>query len=126
MPALTERRATGDRGERAARRALSAAGLRPLASNSGFRVGELDLVMRDGDTVVFVEVRYRASADFGGALASVDRGKRRRLVRAAQLFLVRHPALSQQPCRFDVVGLSGDPDRPQLEWIRNAFTLDDA
>ena len=123
--ALTERRATGNRGELAALHALTAAGLQPLASNSGFRLGELDLVMRDGDTVVFVEVRYRASDAFGGALASVDRSKRRKLVRAAQLFLARHPALAQQPCRFDVVGLEGDPRQPRLEWVRNAFTLDD-
>jgi len=81
--------------------------------------------MRDGGTVVFVEVRYRASDAFGGALASVDRSKRRKLVRAAQLFLARHPALAQQPCRFDVVGLEGDPRQPRLEWVRNAFTLDD-
>lgn len=119
------RRAQGAECERAAERALASAGLVPLTRNAGYRLGELDLVMRDGDTLVFVEVRQRRSSDFGGALASVDRHKRRRLVRAAQLFLARHPALAQAPCRFDVVALSGEPARPDLEWVRNAFTLDD-
>jgi putative endonuclease len=125
MSAHPDRRATGACGEQAARRALTAAGLTPLANNSGFRVGELDLVMRDADTVVFVEVRYRGSDRFGDGAVSVDRSKRRKLVRAAQLFLVRHPQLARQPCRFDVVALSGDPGRPSVDWIRNAFTLDD-
>lgn len=124
-PARPDRRALGERGEQAALQALCANGLAPLASNAGFRLGEIDLVMRHDDTVVFVEVRVRSSSAFGGATASVDRGKRRRLVHAAQLFLARNPRLAQQPCRFDVVAISGDPSTPRLEWIRNAFTLDD-
>lgn len=119
------RRAHGAAGERAAERALMAAGLTPLARNAGYRLGELDLVMRDGDTVVFVEVRHRRSDAFGDAAGSVDRHKMRKLVRAAQLFLARHPALAQAPCRFDVVGLDGEAAQPTLHWIRNAFTLDD-
>ena len=123
--APAQRRAHGAQGERAAERALIQAGLTPLTRNAGYRLGELDLVMRDGDTIVFVEVRRRRSADFGDAASSVDRHKRRKLVRAAQLFLARHPALAQAPCRFDVVGLDGAHTEPVIDWIRNAFTLDD-
>ncbi|HRO28511.1 MAG TPA: YraN family protein, partial [Luteimonas sp.] len=76
--------------EAAARDHLVDAGLRLVASNAAARVGELDLVMLDGATVVFVEVRYRRDTRFGGGAASVDAGKRRRLVRAAQQFLATH------------------------------------
>lgn len=120
---LARRRGAG--AEAAARAHLLRAGLHALAANAGFRLGELDLVMRDGDTVVFVEVRYRARDDFGGGAESVDRGKRRRIVRAAELFLLRHPALAESPCRFDVVEASGDPEAPDLTWHRDAFRVDD-
>ena len=93
-----------------------------LARNALSKVGELDLVLRDGATVVFVEVRYRAHAGYGGGAASVDAAKRRKLVRAAQVFLQRQPALAHFPCRFDVVDASGDPEAPDLRWIRAAFT----
>ena len=109
--------------ESAALAHLGEAGLQLLARNVRFKGGELDLVMRDGDTTVFVEVRYRADSRHGGGAASVDLRKRRKLVLAAQLFLQRHPALAQQPCRFDVVEASGEP--PRLNWLRAAFRLED-
>ncbi len=118
-----DRRARGAAVEAAARTHLLAAGLADLASNAHFRGGELDLVMRDGDSVVFVEVRYRRSAAFGGGAASVDWRKRRKLVLAAQLFLAAHPALAQSPCRFDVIEAAGEP--PRLHWIRDAFRADE-
>ena len=78
--------------------------------------GEIDLIMRDPDGVlVFVEVRGRRDARFGGAAASIGSTKRRRLVRAAGLYLMRLP--SPPPCRFDVVAIDGD----RLEWIPAAF-----
>lgn len=122
---VTTRRARGDAVETLARAYLSAHGLRPVAANAGYRVGELDLVMRDGGTLVFVEVRYRRSTAFGGGAASVDAGKRRRLVRAAEQFLLAHREFAALPCRFDVVAASGDPDAPALEWIRDAFRADE-
>lgn len=111
--------------EAAARALLESAGLCWRASNVRFRGGELDLVMHDpaGDSVVFVEVRYRRSAAFGGGAASVDTGKRRKLLHAAQLYLASQPALAQAACRFDVVEARGEP--PQLHWIRDAFRADD-
>ncbi|MGY8564223.1 YraN family protein [Paracidovorax citrulli] len=102
---------------------LRSAGLSPLARNVRYKGGELDLVMRDGGTTVFVEVRYRADARYGGGAASVDLRKRRKLVLAARLFLLSHPELAQQPCRFDVVDASGEP--PRLNWLRDAFRLED-
>ncbi|MEI2431303.1 MULTISPECIES: YraN family protein [Lysobacter] len=111
--------------EAAARDHLLGYGLRPLASNAGFRVGELDLVMLDGDTVVFVEVRYRRDDRYGGGAVSVDARKRRKLVLAALAFLQRHRALADRACRFDVVEAQGDPERPRLNWLRDAFRADD-
>jgi putative endonuclease len=117
-----DRRARGAAVEAAALAYLQRQGLQLLARNALSKVGELDLVLRDGTTIVFVEVRYRAHAGYGGGAASVDAGKRRKLVRAAQVFLKRHPSLAQWPCRFDVVDASGDPEAPDLRWIRAAFT----
>ncbi|MFP5374401.1 MAG: YraN family protein [Gammaproteobacteria bacterium] len=131
MPAAEgDRRARGATVEAAARAHLQAAGLRPLAANASYRGGELDLVMLDDSAggapaVVFVEVRYRAGRGFGGGAASVDLRKRRRLVRAAQLFLAARPRLRDAPCRFDVVEADGDPAAPRLTWIRDAFRADD-
>ena len=126
---LPDRRARGAAVEAAARRHLLAAGLRELAANASYRGGELDLVMRDdggrAPCVVFVEVRYRRHAGFGGGAASVDAGKRRRLVLAAQLFLAAHPGLADLACRFDVVEASGEPGAPALNWLRDAFRADD-
>lgn len=123
--ATTERRARGDAAERAACDELQAHGLRLLARNVGYRVGELDLVMRDGDAVVFVEVRLRKPGRFGDGLASVDRHKRQRIARAAQLWLTRQPRLATLPCRFDVVAVRDEGGRLVCDWLRHAFTLDD-
>ncbi len=119
----TPRQLAGDAAETAACARLEAAGCRILARNVRFREGELDIVADDGGTLVFVEVRMRRSEGFGGADGSVDSGKRRRLVRAAQHFLLeRYSARSgPPPCRFDVITADSDGIR---DWIRDAFTAD--
>ncbi|MEO5628180.1 MAG: YraN family protein [Thermomonas sp.] len=122
---MTAGRARGDVVESAALAHLQAHGLQLLARNANSRGGELDLVMRDEGVVVFVEVRYRASAAFGGGAASVDAGKRRKLVHAARVFLARNASFADAPCRFDVVAASGDPSAPRLDWLRDAFRADD-
>lgn len=122
---MSETRRRGAAMEDAARTQLLRAGLVEVAANANYRVGELDLVMLDGDTLVFVEVRYRRSGEYGGGAASIDRGKRRKLVRAAEVFLLRNPRFADAPCRFDVVEASGDPEAPELNWMRDAFRADD-
>lgn len=126
----TDRRQRGDSVERAARQYLEQAGLRPVAANASYRVGELDLVMFDdhaGDgTLVFVEVRYRRTNAFGGGAASIDAAKRRRILRAAQAFLGSHGEYARCGCRFDVVEASGMPEDPVLRWLKDAFRADDA
>lgn len=119
------RRAQGAHVEALARDFLLRQGLTPLAANANYRGGELDLVMRDGDTLVFVEVRYRRGSGFGGGAASVDANKRRKLVHAAGLFLAAHREHARAPCRFDVIDASGDPETPQFAWLRDAFRADD-
>jgi putative endonuclease len=120
MP-ITRRRAAGDRFEELARAALCRAGLVPVTKNFNTRYGELDLVMREGNVTVFVEVRYRAASRFLDAVATVTTAKQQRLIRAAQVFLGEHPALARQACRFDVVGFDGPADAPVMRWCRNAF-----
>lgn len=114
------RQVSGQAGEDLALEHLRAQGLRLLARNWRCRAGELDLVMLDGDTVVFVEVRCRRHLAWGGALASVDARKQQKLVRAAQLYLLKEKRWSAHPCRFDVVALEGS-GRQTPDWIRNAF-----
>ena len=109
----------GDAAEDRALAHLRRAGLQLLARNyrtPGRGGGEIDLVMRDGPTLVFVEVRRRASGDFGGALASIGAAKRRRIVFAARHYLLRLHA-APPPCRFDVVAVEGQ----QVRWVRAAF-----
>ena len=122
---MTAGRARGDAVEAAALAHLQTQGLKLLARNAQARGGEIDLVMLDGGVVVFVEVRYRARAAFGGGVASVDMRKRRKLVHAAQVFLMKNPQHAHAACRFDVVDASGEPSNPQLQWLRDAFRADD-
>lgn len=96
---------------------LVAAGLRVVARNFRAARGEIDLVMRDGATLVFVEVRFRKSAAFGGASESVTWRKRARIQAAATEYLSRYPAEATRPCRFDVVAITDS----RLEWLRAAF-----
>jgi len=122
---LTERISTQQRGDAAealARQHLEQQGLHLLAQNWRCRLGELDLVMLDADTVVFVEVRYRRHSAWGGAAESVDARKREKLSRAAQHFLQQESRWAKYPCRFDVIAITADSQAPaQLDWIQNAF-----
>lgn len=127
---MIDRRARGAAVEAAAHAYLKKAGLADVAANANYRGGELDLVMldrsgRDGGTLVFVEVRYRRDPHFGGGAASVDAGKRRKLIHAAQMFLLAHREYANASCRFDVIEADGDPEAPRLNWMRDAFRADD-
>ncbi len=118
------RRAVGETGRAAediGRRHLQARGLRLITQNFRTRLGELDLVMRDGPALVFVEVRYRRRSGFGSGAESVDARKRQRLLRAAQQYLLTHPQRGEVPIRFDVISIGGPVAAPEIEWIRDAF-----
>ena len=113
----------GDAAEELALQHLQQAGLRLVTRNyrtPGRGGGEIDLVLRDRDgTLVFAEVRARASSTHGGAAASVSALKQRRIVFAARHYLLRLTPLP--PCRFDVVTVQGSGDALRIEWLRAAF-----
>ncbi len=115
-------RALGSTMEETAKRHLEKKGLQTVAQNFHCKLGEIDLIMRDADTLVFIEVRYRKKHSFGSPAATVTASKQRKLARAAQLFLQRHRHWRDHTCRFDVVGLSGEKDNCAIEWIQRAFT----
>lgn len=110
--------------EAQAARFLATRGLRLLRRNFRCRLGEIDLIMRDADALVFVEVRLRRGSDFGDGFDSITRAKRRRLVSAARWYLASRRA-EHMPCRFDVVSVSKRNYRAQIEWMPNAFAQDD-
>lgn len=114
----------GRRGEDLALAHLRSAGLTLLARNYRCRGGEIDLVMREGATLVLVEVRLRSSDRFGGAAASVGARKQRRFALAARHLLLAHREYRSMPARFDVVAIDGDaPDGGGIRWLRDAFRL---
>jgi len=120
-PADGGRRARGDWAERLACEYLQRQGLHLLTRNYRCRRGELDLVMRDAESLVFVEVRFRSHADFGGALESVGATKMRRLVAAAEHYLSVQRVDDGIACRFDVVCVGRGAGQATVEWIRDAF-----
>ena len=103
---------------------LQLRGLEIRARNLRCRLGEIDLVCRDGATLVIVEVRQRTARDFGGALASVTWRKQRRIIRAVQFFWQRRAEWRRHALRFDVVAVYGAPDGGhEIEWVRDAFRI---
>lgn len=113
----------GKQAEAWAERYLCEHGLRLLARNWRCREGELDLVMLDGDTVVFAEVRYRRHRQWGGALGSIDSRKQARVINAAERYLFQKPVWADHPCRFDIIAIEGnDPSAPGLTWLKDAFS----
>lgn len=104
---------------------LESAGLDVLLRNFSCKLGEIDLICRDGDTLVFVEVRFRSNPNFASASASVTPAKQRRLIASAQLYLQTRHGRSPPPCRFDVLAFDErrSPGEDGIQWIRNAFSL---
>lgn len=110
-------KAPGKLAEELAADYLQGRGLRLIARNYRCRLGEIDLILADGDALVFAEVRLRRNPAYGGAAASVTAAKRQRILGAARHYLSGRP---ERPCRFDVIVLDAlDPDR--IEWIKDAF-----
>lgn len=114
---LSGKQRQGQLWETRALRHLERHGLTLVEANYRCKVGEIDLVCRDGEHWVFVEVRQRADAAHGGAAASITAHKQQRIVRAAQTYLMRFPRLPA--CRIDVVAIDGE----QLRWLRGAIEV---
>lgn len=97
---------------------LQAQDVKILTRNYRLRGGEIDLIGQDGDYLVFIEVRYRGSEDFGGALGSIDRRKQQRIIHTAQYYLMQQP--KDLACRFDVVAINA---KHEISWLKNAFEV---
>ena len=108
----------GAQAENLAAKFLQHHGLKLLQQNYRCRFGEIDLILQDGDALVFAEVRLRSRGDFGGAAASINAAKQAKLVRAAQHYLTT--LTHTPPCRFDAVLLQAS-DGSGIEWVRDAF-----
>ncbi len=121
--ARTARMRLGQAAEDAAAGFLADQGAQVLLRNYRCRCGELDIIALCGEELALVEVRTRSSGAFGGALASVGAGKRRRLVRAAARLLQERPELARLRVRFDVMAVE-DPlgAAPRIDWIKHAFS----
>lgn len=122
MTRATSTVARGREIEEAAERWLQARGLRTVARNFRRPGGEIDLVMQDGDTVVFVEVRFRARGSLVSPLETITASKQQRIVRTASAFLQAHPRHAALPCRFDALAVDGHADALHFGWIKGAFS----
>lgn len=98
---------------------LQQQGLKLVARNFSSRHGEIDLIMRDQHDLVFIEVRFRRSTQFGTAIESINTQKQQRIIQTAMYYLQRYP--HQASCRFDVVGVAPVGDKYHFDWIKNAF-----
>lgn len=115
------KRKIGERYETLALNVLCRAGLNFIARNVTFSCGEIDLIMKEEQTIVFVEVRYRRSANYGSAAVTVTPHKQRRLLNAATCWLAENnSSLDTIDCRFDIFAIT----QQQTEWLQNAFSND--
>lgn len=96
-------------------------GLQLVEINFTCTCGEIDLILQDNDTLVFTEVRFRKNSNYGGAIASIQLAKQKKIIKTAKFFLLRHGLTEKLPCRFDVIGLSMTDTRIEYLWIKNAF-----
>lgn len=117
-----EKRDLGRYGEQVAEQFLRTQRYEILARNYRCAYGEMDLVARDGDTLVFVEVRTQSGPTFGDPLESVTSRKQRQIAKAALHYVVRHQ-VDQQAMRFDVIGISWQDTVPRITHVRGAFEL---
>jgi len=109
---------SGIQAEQQAVQHLQKHGLKLITKNYHSRFGEIDIIMQDGEVLVFVEVRMRRSADYGGAAASIDIRKQKRIISTAQQYLATLARMP--PCRFDVV-LMNKVETANIQWLKNAF-----
>lgn len=115
---------SGKLAENTACQYLQTHGLTILARNFRAKTGEIDLIMQDKDEIVFVEVRLRNNPFFSTAIESVNRFKQRKLIRTATFYLAQTNWLDKVNCRFDVIGISYAQTKVAIEWIKDAFPVD--
>jgi putative endonuclease len=121
---IINRQQIGNEAEEKAREFLEAKGFQVIEKNYKCYVGEIDLIMQDQEDIVFVEVRSRKHIQYGNALESVDRQKIHKLVRAATHFLQTKKWLYKRNSRFDIIAIRLAQGKMQLDWVKNAFTVD--
>ena len=114
-------RSTGAHWEKAAESFLRSNGLKLLQRNFSSRFGEIDLIMEDDKTVVFVEVKYRTSRQHGSGADAVTFQKQGRISRTASWFLAKNPHRAEQYCRFDVISIDALKKDQGIDWIKGAF-----
>lgn len=113
---------TGEEAEQDACVYLTKKGLKLITKNYRCRFGEIDIIMQDQQSLVFVEVRYRKHNQYGSGAESVTASKQKKLIRSAQWYLQQHPKSNQYACRFDVVSMSEDiQGGSHIDWIKNAI-----
>lgn len=122
--ASSNRQTVGKSAEASACKFLEAKGFVLIAQNYRSKFGEIDLIMRDQDEIVFIEVRSRQRIDYGSALDSVNRGKIKKIIKTATYFLQTKNWLHTVHSRFDVVAIHPVTGKIQLEWIKNAFSAE--
>ena len=113
-------RESGASAERKAEDFLSGQGLVIIERNYRCRSGEIDLIMRDGETILFVEVRFRKNLSFGTPAETVTLGKQKKIIATARYFLQMHRNYLRSPCRFDVLAISWS-SQENIDWIKDAF-----
>jgi len=113
---------TGEIGEQLAAKYLLAQGLLLIEQNVHCRQGEIDLIMMDKSTLVFIEVKYRKNKVFGGAIAAIPYKKQQKIVKTAAFYLQQQGLKEYNtPCRFDVIAIDGELNHPEFTWLQNAF-----
>ncbi len=118
---LNNKRDFGNKFESFAREKIEQAGCRIIATNYACKLGEIDIIAKDKEHIIFVEVRYRKTAAYGGAIASVDYKKQQKIIKSASLYLQQNKLTNKAMCRFDVFAVTGQTNNLHFEWIKDAF-----
>ena len=116
-------RQRGDTAELFAENHLKQQGLKLVERNFNSRYGEIDLIMLDKQSLVFVEVRFRADSSFGSGAETVNFHKQHKIIKTAQIYLQSHKKMQNRDCRFDVVSVTLQANVPTIEWYKSAFQV---
>lgn len=116
-------REKGDKVEKFVEKHLKNKGLKVIERNFNSRYGEIDLIMLDGDTLAFIEVRFRANTAHGSGAETVDYRKQQKIIKTAQFFLQQSKKYQQLNCRFDVVSVTLEHKSLSAHWVKDAFQL---